>query len=80
MLIRNWQKFYFLDKAIVINEKMVRFDGNLSWKQYDPSKSAKSVNDPSKSVKHLEGIKNFLCCDAPTRYSFTLEICCGKKL
>ena len=65
-LIRNWQKYYGCNQDITIDEKMIKFDGNLKWKQYDPSKP----------VRH--GIKSFLVCEARTGYTYNEEIYCGK--
>ena len=65
-LIRNWQKYYKCSRDITIDEKMIRFDGYLKWKQFDPSKP----------VRH--GIKSYLLCEVLSGYTYNEEIYCGK--
>ena len=66
-LLARWRKFYYPHKEITIDERMIKFTGRLSFKQY------------IKGKRHPYGIKAFLLADSTNGYVYNMDIYTGKN-
>jgi len=66
-LMYLWRRMYYPNQQICIDEKMIRWTGKLSFKQYVQGKP------------NPYGIKSYLLCDSKTGYVYNMELYCGKQ-
>nr|CAH7732627.1 unnamed protein product [Callosobruchus chinensis] len=67
LFVNNFQKFFSPGEYVTVDEQLVAFRGNCSFRQYIPSKPAKY------------GLKVFALCDARTAYTVNMEPYVGKQ-
>ena len=67
MILLRFQSAFRPGENIVVDESLLLYKGNLSWKQFIKSKRARF------------GIKSFELCDSETGYLYNLIIYCGKE-
>lgn len=65
-LLANWRRYYYPHEHITVDERMIKFTGRLSFKQYMKGKS------------NPFGIKAYLLADATNGYIYNMNIYTGK--
>lgn len=67
MLVHNCRKSSSVGEFVIIDERLVKFQGKCSFRQYVPNKPGKY------------GITIFTVIDSKTKYSLNMEIYPGKQ-
>ncbi len=67
LLVSNYQRYYVLSKNLSIDERMVKYTGRLSFRQYIRNKPIKL------------GIKVWVLADSQNGYVYNLEVYCGAR-